>query len=85
MTVTARHGRADVRFGSLEDILQCNRHVRFTPDSGHVQCNSQCPLCANSGHPNLAEALWRTSDKYRRARQSDDDFGELAGLRIDVD
>ena len=21
----------DVRFGSLADILQCNRHVRFTP------------------------------------------------------
>jgi hypothetical protein len=25
-------------------------HVRFTPESGHVQCNSVCPLCANSGH-----------------------------------
>jgi hypothetical protein len=24
--------------------------VRFTPESGHVQCNSVCPLCANSGH-----------------------------------
>ena len=24
-------------------------HVRFTPESGHVQCNSACPLCANSG------------------------------------
>jgi hypothetical protein len=23
--------------------------VRFTPESGHVQCNSVCPLCANSG------------------------------------
>ena len=22
----------------------------FTPESGHVQCNSACPLCANSGH-----------------------------------
>ena len=28
-------GRADVRFGSLADISQCNRHVRFTPKSGH--------------------------------------------------
>jgi hypothetical protein len=26
---------ADVRFGSLADILRCNRHVRFTPKSGH--------------------------------------------------
>src|SRR5262245_37296047 len=25
-------------------------HVRFTPESGHVQCNSACPLWANSGH-----------------------------------
>jgi len=26
------------------------RDGRFTPESGHVQCNSACPLCANSGH-----------------------------------
>jgi hypothetical protein len=25
----------NVRFGSLADILRCNRHVRFTPESGH--------------------------------------------------
>ena len=24
--------------------------VRFTPESGHVQRTSRCPLCANSGH-----------------------------------
>ena len=24
-------------------------NVRFTPESGHVQCNSLCPLCAKSG------------------------------------
>ena len=24
--------------------------VRFTPNSGHVQCNSICPLSATSGH-----------------------------------
>ena len=32
----------------------CAVHKRmsaFTPESGHVQCNSVCPLCANSGHP----------------------------------
>ena len=22
----------------------------LTPESGHVHCNSACPLCANSGH-----------------------------------
>ena len=26
------------------------RHARFTPESGHVQCTSVYPLCANSGH-----------------------------------
>ena len=39
-----------VRFGSKADISQRNRHVRFTPKSGHVQCISPCPLSANSGH-----------------------------------
>ena len=39
----------NVRFGSLADICSAKRHVRFTPNSGHVQCNSVCPLCANSG------------------------------------
>src|SRR5262249_39973562 len=27
----------NVRFGSKADILQCNRHVRFTPKSGHEE------------------------------------------------
>ena len=36
-----------VRFGSLADILRCDRHVRFTPNSDR---ESVCPLCANSGH-----------------------------------
>jgi hypothetical protein len=39
-----------VRFGSLADISQRNRHVRFAPESGHVQCKSRCLLSANSGH-----------------------------------
>jgi hypothetical protein len=28
-----------VRFGSKADICIAKRHVRFTPESGHVQCN----------------------------------------------
>src|SRR5262249_35025899 len=31
-------------------ISQCNRHVRFTPESGHLRCTSACPLWAKSGH-----------------------------------
>ena len=34
----------------IADICSAKRHVRFTPESGHVQCNSVCPLSANSGH-----------------------------------
>src|SRR5262249_21657829 len=34
----------DVRFGSKADICSAQRHVRFTPESGHVQCNWRCPL-----------------------------------------
>jgi hypothetical protein len=29
------------------------RHVRFTPESRHVQCTHACPLRANSGHPDV--------------------------------
>jgi hypothetical protein len=35
---------------SLWVISQCNRHVRFTPESRHVQRSRSCPLWANSGH-----------------------------------
>jgi hypothetical protein len=32
------------------DICNANRHVRFSPESGYVQCDVKCPLWANSGH-----------------------------------
>jgi hypothetical protein len=38
---------------SLRRRHKCNlppNDVRFTPESGHVLCNSVCPLSANSGH-----------------------------------
>jgi len=31
-------------------VAPLNRHVRFTPKSGRVQCTSACLLWANSGH-----------------------------------
>jgi hypothetical protein len=40
---------ADVRFGSEADILRDLRDVRFTPNSGHWNSVSKCPLCAKSG------------------------------------
>src|SRR5215468_3805602 len=43
--------------GILETANSCLRtakvgisNVRFTPESGHVQCSGQCPLWAISGH-----------------------------------
>ena len=42
--------QGDVRFGSKADICSAKRHVRFTPESGHLRCNKGCPLCAKSGH-----------------------------------
>ena len=35
---------------SAQDLRSAKRHVRFTPESGHVRCTSLCLLCANSGH-----------------------------------
>ena len=40
----------NVRFGSLADILQCNRHVRFTPESGYCCAANGTPAKGQSGH-----------------------------------
>jgi hypothetical protein len=48
---------ANVRFGSKVDISRCNRHVRFTPGSGHTQCKKKCPVWANSGHRDSMQAI----------------------------
>ena len=40
------------------------KHVRFTPESGHVRRTRPCPLWANSGHmllPERAGLQWRKS------------------------
>jgi hypothetical protein len=38
-------------------MCSAKHHVRFTPESGHVQCNSACPLSANSGHGDVKRAF----------------------------
>jgi len=40
---------ANVRFGS-KATFAAKAYVRFTANSGHVQCKEGCPLCAISGH-----------------------------------
>jgi hypothetical protein len=62
-------------------------HVRFTPNSdrkstcrnGDVQCISSCLLWAKSGHRR------KPLHEHRDARQDNPDFGELAGLGINLD
>src|SRR5215831_11278604 len=39
---------ANVRFGSEADMCSAQAHVRFTPNSGHVQCDTPCLLWAKS-------------------------------------
>jgi hypothetical protein len=36
--------------GQKQTFSRRNRHVRFNPESGLVQCKRQCPLWAKSGH-----------------------------------
>ncbi len=54
-------------------------HVRFTPNSGHVQCTSSCLLWANSGHRSTplsdqqkrGEKDGQSGVKYDRGPQED--------------
>jgi hypothetical protein len=41
---------SNVRFGSKADIRAAKSHVRFSAESGHLQCTRPCLLWANSGH-----------------------------------
>ena len=43
-----------VRLGSLADIGECIRDVRFAPLSGHAQGRHRCQLSATSGHGIIA-------------------------------
>src|SRR5262245_54359631 len=56
---------ANVRFGSKADICSARERVRFTPESGHVQCSRPCPLWAKSGHC-VTWALQRLRSSSRR-------------------
>jgi hypothetical protein len=37
--ICPRNRTLHVRFGSKADICSAEKHVRFTPESGHVRCN----------------------------------------------
>jgi Arginase family len=44
------------------DISHCNRHVRFTPGSGHLWWRLACPLWTPSRHTRLFDWLWLSHD-----------------------
>src|SRR5262245_18316406 len=44
----SRHGRMSAL--GHEQTLRDLNNVRFTPESGHMQCKQECPLWAKSGH-----------------------------------
>ena len=60
-----------VRFGSEADICAAKSDVRFTPKSGHVQCNGQCPLWAISGHRSIANDLRKIATNLRSLEEED--------------
>ena len=75
----APHWLVNVRFGSRADIRSAIGHVRFTPETGHVQCTSPCLLWANSGHHRLFDHLVGASKQCWRHRKAD----VSRGLEID--
>ena len=63
-------------------MCSATRHVRFTPESGHSQRTSPCPLCANSGHPSpwaLINNLIGDGKQTGRQREAE----RLGGLEVD--
>jgi hypothetical protein len=58
--------KLNVRFGSKADMCVAKRHVRFTLESGHLQCTSPCPLWANSGLMQCSKQLDRIGSRQCR-------------------
>src|SRR5262249_5584542 len=48
------HAKCSTIIIGSSGILRCENYVRFTPESGHVQCTSPCPLWDNSEQPKPA-------------------------------
>ena len=70
----------DVRFRSKADMCSAHGDVRFTPESGHVQCTRPCPLCANSGHfARLLDQLIGACEQWQGYREAE----RLGSLEVD--
>src|SRR5262245_26870092 len=55
------------------------RPCLLTPESGHVRCNSRCPLWANSGHQQLFNHLVCATEQRQRHGEPEG----LCSLKID--
>src|SRR5262245_5803702 len=53
-------------------MCSAQRHVRFTPNSGHVRCNYGCPLWAKSGHKLFSPELMLLDGALKRFRRTFD-------------
>ncbi len=51
-----------IRTGAREVLKLEPNDVRFTPESGHVQCKSACPLRARSGHRTPSQIFAATAE-----------------------
>src|SRR5262249_34071458 len=84
----ARHRRIikiiwNVRFGSKADICTAPAHVRFTPESRHMQCTSACPLWAKSGHGFISHR--RSPKRPRRSCSGAAEESSVARGQRDLD
>ena len=52
---------ADVRYGSLADILTSPHHVRSSPQSRHSLARVARPLCAKSRHPAVSASFAKST------------------------
>ena len=70
--------------GHKRTYASAKRHVRFTPKSGHVQCNSVCPPCANSGlmHRSKTDCYSITSSARSRNNSGIAKPRTLAAIRL---
>jgi hypothetical protein len=73
-----------VRFGSKADICSAQAHVRFTPESGHLQCNSACLLAPRLVPALFARSLCAPALLGDRATSLNPSIGESDGQRMSV-
>ena len=65
-------------------MCSAERHVRFTPESGHVQCKEGCPLWVKSGHVQREDVRFTPKSGHVRCN-GDFRFGPKADIETNLD